>query len=550
MTKPLCSLLWLGPLAVALVPAPAGAQKSGVIKTADIAAHIRFLSDDLLEGRAPASRGEQLATRYIAAQMEALGLEPGGEGGTFFQKVPLVGVAPVAPKSVTVKGPGGKTLELAIPSQLVVMSGSQNENARIADAELVFVGYGIVAPEFKWDDYKGVDVKGKVVVVMNNDPASDPALFAGTTRLWYGRWDYKYLEAARHGAAGAIIIHTIPSAAYPWQVVETSNTGERFELPAGSEPRLTAKMWATEEASRQLATLGGKDLDALRAAAEKRDNPPVPLGVTLSTAFQTKLRRIQGDNVLGRLPGADPKLKEQVVVFTAHHDHLGVRVPKNGDAIYNGALDNASGVAQLLAMAKAASQGPRPKRSLLFLTVTAEEQGLLGSEYYCRHPTVSPGRMAANINVDSVNNLGRTKDFGFIGHGKSSLDGLVDAAARSQGRTVHGDPFPDKGTFYRSDQFNFARIGVPAVYGRGGPIYVGRPPEWGKQQREAYEKLHYHQPSDQFDEKTWDLSGAIEDAELLLRVGLRVANDPKLPTWKPGDEFEAARKKALTEVNN
>ncbi len=548
------------PAALALcLLAAVPARAAGKVQPQDIGPHIRFLADDLLEGRAPGSRGEKLATRYIAAQMQALGLQPGGEGGTFFQKVPLVGLTPTLPTSVTVKGPGGKTLPLTLPTDLVIMSGTQAPDARIADAEVVFVGYGIVAPEYQWDDYQGTDVKGKVVLVMNNDPASDPALFAGKTRLWYGRWDYKYLEAARHGAAGAIVIHTTPSAAYPWQVVTSSNTGEKFELPAADEPRLQAKMWATEEASRKIAALGGKDLDALRAAAEKRGTRAVPLGASFSVAFKNTVRKLEGENVIGRLPGADKKLADQVVVYTAHHDHLGVRTPKpgspdrsaglgwkDGDGIYNGALDNASGVAQLLAMAKAAASGPRPKRSLLFITVTAEEQGLLGSEYYCRHPTIAPGQIAANINVDSINNKGRTKDFGFIGYGKSSLDGIVDAGAKAQGRTVHGDAYPDKGSFYRSDQFNFARIGVPAVYGRGGPSYVGRPADWGREQHDIYEKRYYHQPSDEYDEKSWDLAGAVEDAELLLRVGLTVANDSRLPAWKPGDEFEAARRKALT----
>jgi Peptidase family M28/PA domain len=536
--------LFLAPFVLFGLSAPAFAQKG--VKPQDIAPHIKFLSDDLLEGRAPGSRGEKLATRYIAAQMEALGLEPGGEGGTFFQKVPLVGIVPSLPRAVTIKG-GGKSLDLAVPSELVIMSGNQSPSARIADAEVVFVGYGIVAPEHKWDDYAGVDVKGKVVLVMNNDPESDPALFGGKTRLWYGRWDYKYLEAARHGAAGAIIIHTVPSAAYPWQVVESSNTGERFELPAGSEPRLQARMWASEEASRKIASLGGKDLDALRAAAEKRANPAVPLGVTLAAAFQSTVRRLEGENVLGRLPGSDAKLKDQVVVYTAHHDHLGVRAPKDGDAIYNGALDNASGVALLLAMAKATSQGPRPRRSLLFLTVTAEEQGLLGSEYFCRHPTVPPGKIAANLNVDSINKDGRTKDFGFIGYGKSSLDALVEAAARSQGRTVHGDPFPDKGTFYRSDQFNFARIGVPAIYLDTSTKLKGKPAEEGKQKIEAWEAEHYHQPSDELT-PDWNYDGMIEDARLGFHAGLQIANTDQLPAWNPGDEFEAARKQALQQA--
>jgi Zn-dependent M28 family amino/carboxypeptidase len=527
---------------------PAEKVAAAKIHAPEIAADVRFLSDDLLEGRAPGSRGERLASRYIAAQMEAAGLEPAGDQKSFFQKVPLVGITPALPKTVAFRGLAGKTVSLTTPSDLVIMSGTQSDGARLPEAEVIFVGYGIVAPEFQWDDYKDVDVRGKVVLIMNNDPQGDPALFAGKTRLWYGRWDYKYLQAARKGAAGAIIIHTTPSAGYPWQVVESSNTAERFELPAGDEPRLTAKMWATEAASRSLAALGGKDLDALRAAAEGKQSRPVPLGVSVALAFTNKVRKLEGENVVGRLPGADAKLKEEAVVFTAHHDHLGIRERKPGgpeDTIYNGALDNASGVALMLSMARAAAQSPRPRRSLLFLAVTAEEQGLLGSEWYCRKPTVPPGRIAANINMDSINIRGRTADFSFIGHGKSSLDQVVEAVAASQGRKVHGDPFPEKGIFYRSDQFNFARVGVPAIYGRGGPTYVGRPAQWGREQAELYEKQRYHQPSDEFDPATWDLAGAIQDGQLLLVTGLRVANDRKLPSWKPGDEFEAARKRAL-----
>ena len=521
---------------------------AGRLNVQDIVPHVRYLSDDLLEGRAPGSRGERLAARYIASQLEEAGLEPGAGGGSFFQKVPLVGLTPAAPRTVTVTAAGGKSVQLALPTELVVMAGNQEPRARIADAELVFVGYGIVAPEFQWDDYKDVDVRGKVVVVMNNDPESDPKLFAGKTRLWYGRWDYKYLQAARKGAAAAIVIHTNPSAGYPWQVVETSNTGERFALPAGDEPRMQARMWATEDATRKVVALAGKDLDGLRAAAEKREARPVPLGVKLSLEFSNAVRKLEGENVLGLLRGSDPRLATEVVVFTAHHDHLGVRTARNGDSIYNGALDNASGVAQMLAIAKAAAAttgGLRPRRSLLFAAVTAEEQGLLGSEWYCRHPTFPPGKIAANINMDSANHRGRTSDFGFIGFGKSSLDAVVESVARAQGRTVHGDPSPEKGIFYRSDQFNFARIGVPAIYGRGGPAYVGRPPGWGLEQRDLYEKKHYHQPSDEYDPTTWDLAGAVEDGQLLLVAGLRIANAPKLPSWKPGDEFEAARKKAL-----
>jgi Zn-dependent M28 family amino/carboxypeptidase len=506
-----------------------------------IAPHIRFLADDLLEGRSPGSRGEKLATSYIAAQMESFGLEPAGENGTFFQRVPLVGIVPSLPDTVTVKA--GQPVALALTKDLVVMSGVQATEAKIGDAEIVFVGYGIVAPEYEWDDYQGVDVKGKVVLVMNNDPANDPKLFAGKTRLWYGRWDYKYLTAAKHGAAGAIIIHTTPSAGYPWQVVQTSNTGEKFELPQGDEPRLQARMWITEDGARRVVEAAGKNLDALRTSAEARTFRAVPLGARLALTFKNTVRKMEGANVAGILRGTDAKLKDEAVVLTAHHDHLGIRVPKNGDAIYNGAVDNASGVATLLAVARAAAAAPRPKRSLLFLTVTAEEQGLLGSEWFCRHPVLPPGRMAANLNLDSVNIYGRTTDVGFIGLGKSSLDAVVEAVAKAQGRTVHGDAFPDRGSFYRSDQFNFAKLGVPALFARGGPTYVGRPAAWGREQADAFEKTSYHQPSDEYDPK-WDLSGAVEDAQLYLLVALRIASTPALPAWRPGDEFEAARKAA------
>jgi Zn-dependent M28 family amino/carboxypeptidase len=407
----------------------------------------------------------------------------------------------------------------------------------------VFVGYGITAPEQRWDDFKGVDVRGKILVVMNNDPEDDPALFAGKTRLYYGRWDYKYEEAARHGAAGVIIIHTEHSAGYPWQVVQSSWSGEQFELPAGNEPRLTLRMWATEDAARALARLGGHDLDELRRAAEKRDFRPVPLGVKLTAAIKTKLSRTSTANVLGLLPGSDAKLKDELVVITAHHDHLGVREPVKGDNIYNGALDNAAGVAAILDLAEALSDA-RPKRSILFAAVAAEESGLLGSQYFCEHPPVAPGRMTANINIDGINIWGHTSDIGYIGFGKSTLDDVIVAAARAQGRTVTGDPMPEKGAFYRSDQFNFAKIGVPALYLEAGVLHPGHDAAWGKELHEQFTKERYHQPSDQIDD-TWKLDGAVEDLQLLTVVTLRIADRLAAPAWRPGDEFEAARKKSL-----
>ena len=429
------------------------------------------------------------------------------------------------------------------------------QEAKVAlDApDIVFVGYGIVAPEYQWDDYKGVDVKGKLVLVMNNDPSSDPHLFEGKTRLWYGRWDYKYLEAAKHGAVGAIIIHTTPSASYPWQVVTSSwSGGEHFDLPATpGDPRVAAKMWATEDASRKLAQLGGKDLDALRAAAEKRDFVPVALGVKTSLAFTNVLRTVESANVIGVLPGSDAALAKEAVVYTAHHDHLGMHAPagkvdaaKPQDTIYNGAIDNASGVATLLGIARAAALSEPTKRSRVFIAVTAEEQGLLGSEFYAKHPTFPAGRIAANLNIDSANMNGPTTDVAFIGFGRSTVDRVVESVAKAQGRTVHGDAFPEKGSPYRSDQFSFAKIGVPGVFVRGGPSYVGRPAGWGEQQMELYDKLHYHQPSDEY-QKDWDFAGTVEDARLLLLVGMRIADDPSLPAWNAGNEFEAARKAAI-----
>jgi Zn-dependent M28 family amino/carboxypeptidase len=503
-----------------------------------IAAHVRFLADDLLEGRGPGTRGSEVAMRYIAAQMERIGLKPAGDGGGWLQRFAIVGL-----KSSVAAPPvfalSGKSLTLQPGVDCVVSPGTQAESQKLDNVELVFAGYGIDAPEQKWNDFKDVDVRGKLLVVMNNDPEDDPALFAGKARLYYGRWTYKYEEAARRGAAGALIIHTTPSAGYPWQVVQSSWSGESFELPAAGEPRVKVRMWGTEEAVRQIVALGGKDLDDLRKAAQSREFRPVALGVRLSVALKTEVRKLETANVLGLLPGA----RDELVVYSAHHDHLGVKTAKNGDAIYNGALDNASGVAAMLAAAEGLA-ATKPKRSILFAAVGVEESGLLGSEYYVAHPNVPAGKIAANINIDGINIWGRTRDVSFIGLGKSTLDDVVKKAAAEQGRTVAPDAFPDRGHFYRSDQFNFARAGIPAVYLDEGTDFIGRPAGWGRQQVEEYVTRHYHQPSDQID-ASWNLDGAVDDARLLTVVGLRIANLPSLPAWRPGDEFEAARKKSL-----
>jgi Zn-dependent M28 family amino/carboxypeptidase len=528
---------------------PAEKTAARAIQPKRMAADIRFLANDLLEGRGPATRGDQLARAYIASRFEGMGLEPGAPGGSWYQPFDVVGVASKCPEVIRfVRGAEG--VDLRFREDYIAVSGVQKPEALLDAAELVFVGYGIVAPEYHWDDYKGADLKGKVLVMMNNDPEDDPALFAGKTRLYYGRWDYKYDMAARQGAAGAIIIHTTPSAGYKWQVVQTSWTGEQFSLPAkADDPTLPVKAWATEEASRRIARLAGQDLDALRAAAQKRDFQPVPLGVTLSLVLGNDVQKKQTANVIARLPGADPALARQAVIYTAHHDHLGMKPGAPGqDAIYNGALDNASGVAALLAIAEAMKAlAAAPRRTVLFAAVGGEEQGLLGSKFLATNPPLPAGRLAANINMDGINIWGRTKDVIAIGLGKSSLDDWIRGLAAAQGREVAGDAFPDRGTFYRSDQFSFARVGVPAAYLKAGIMVTGKPAGWGKEQQEAFEAKDYHQPSDELRDD-WNFAGAVEDTQLLFYLGVKVADQTELPSWRPGDEFEAARKKALAEA--
>lgn len=550
-------VLFLLPALAAAATPPQSATLTAAEKSAAnaitedvIRGHVRFLGSDLLEGRAPASRGDVLAQQYIQAQMEGLGLEPGAPGGGWIQKVPLVGITGKIPEKITVEK-AGRTIDFKTMDDYVAFSGTQKPESKIDKGEIVFVGYGIVAPEFQWDDYKDVDVKGKILLMMNNDPEDDPNLFAGKTRLWYGRWDYKYMIAARKGAVGAFIIHTQPSAGYPWQVVRTSWSGEHFELPYAGEPRVEIKGWFTEDASKKIASLGGQDLDRLRQAAQKRDFRPVPLGVDISMRIENSVQSKDSANVVGKLPGSDPKLATEAVVYTAHHDHLGMKMDaKPGeDAIYNGALDNASGVGAMLAIAKAFKQLPKaPRRSIYFASVTAEEQGLLGSEYLAKHPPVPAGRIAANINIDGVSIFGRTRDITMVGYGKSSLDPIIVALAKTEGRVVKPDQFPDRGFFYRSDQFNLAKEGVPAAYFDSGTDVIGKPAGWGKSKLEEWEARDYHQPSDEL-KSEWDLSGAVEDVRLDFWLGVKVANADRMPEWKKGDEFEAARKKALAEVS-
>ena len=508
--------------------------------------HITKISSDEFEGRGPMTRGDLAARTYLAEQLKTMGFEP-GDGTSWEQPVELVGIKSEMPAKWTFHH-GGKSVSLAWYDQFIAGSGVQTDRVAINNAELVFVGYGIQAPEYGWDDFKGKDLKGKILVIMNNDPDWDPALFAGPTRLYYGRWDYKYESAARQGAAGAIIIHTTPSAGYPFQVVQTSWSGEKFELPAGGEPRIQVKAWATEDAVRSVVALAGKDLSALVESARHKEFTPVPLGITTSLGFTTKIQRGKSANVWGIQRGSDPVLGKELVVFSAHHDHLGIRKPDaTGDKIYNGALDNATGCAEVLAIARAVKALPTPpRRSVLILFVAGEEQGLLGSLYFSQHPIVPTGKIAADINYDGGDIWGKTRDVTYVGKGKTTLDSIVDDYAARQGRTVKPDQFPDRGAFYRSDQFSFARVGVPGLYLHTGTDFVGRPAGWGREQIEQFEKTRYHQASDQIS-PDWNFEGMIDDVRLGFAVGIRVASADQLPGWVPGDEFEGARKKSLAQ---
>jgi Zn-dependent M28 family amino/carboxypeptidase len=502
---------------------------------------VRMLSHDLLEGRGPASRGDMLARTYIASVLELLGLHPAAPGGGWDQRFEIVGVTSHTPPRWSF-GAAGKQLELRDQDDFIAVSGIQEPSAVVAGAELVFIGYGIQAPEYGWDDLKGANLKGKVVVVMNDDPDWDPALFEGPRRTQYGRWTYKYENAARAGALAAIIIHTTPSAAYPWTVVQTSWAGEQFDLVQPSQGRVAIRAWTTEDASRRLLALGGFDLDALIKQARNRDFKPIPLGITTSLVIPTTITHGETGNVLGMLPGSDPTLKDEVVVFSAHHDHLGVGRPDaRGDTIYNGAVDNASGVAQVLAIAKALTALPeRPRRSILFALVAGEESSLLGSYYLATHPPVPVERLVADINFDAGNIFGRTRDVTEIGKGLSTLDTVLAGAAALQGRMVTDDPFPEHGSYYRSDQYSFAKVGVPGLYFRGGIDFIGRPASWGRTTADNWLKAHYHQPSDELTPE-WLFDGMIEDTQLGFFVGLAVANAADQPTWLSGAPFQRLR---------
>jgi len=519
-------------------------------------ANIKTLSSDQFEGRGPGSNGETLTIKYMEDQFRANGLEPGNPDGTFLQNVPLVSIAPQTPVKIALTG-HGQTLSPIFPNDFVAWTKRVVDKSSI-DADMTFVGYGVQAPEFNWDDFKGVDVKGKVIVVLINDPPVpdpndptklDPKTFGGKAMTYYGRWTYKYEKAAELGAAGCFIIHDTAGAGYPWEVVQNGRSGEQFTLntPDKAMNRVAIEGWFTGDTAAKIFKMGGQDLAALRKAAVSRDFHPVALNVHAKLDLTNTLRTVDSHNVVAKITGSDPKLKDEYVIYSAHWDHFGIGPAINGDKIYHGAKDNAAGSSALLEIARAYKQlKTPPKRTMLFLSVTAEEQGLLGSQYYSEHPLYPLARTAANINMDGMNVLGRTKDIVMIGRGASTLDQIVDDVAKNQGRTVKTDPEPEKGLYYRSDHFNFAKHGVPAFDPDEGVDYVGKPDGWGLQMRDKYTNEDYHKPSDVI-KPYWDLSGAVEDCQLFFLVGYQIANATQTPQWNEGSEFKAIRDASVKE---
>jgi Zn-dependent M28 family amino/carboxypeptidase len=511
--------------------------------------HIRVLSSDRFEGRKPGSAGEELTVEYLTDALQSMGLEPGNPDGTYVQEVPLAGYTSHAEVSVEV---GGRALELAPEEDVVCVSRRLVPEVRVDRSDLVFVGYGIVAPEYGWDDFKDADLHGKTLVVLVNDPPIpdpehpdqlDPKMFRGRAMTYYGRWTYKYEVATEKGAAAVLIVHETGPAGYPWDVVRSGWTGEAFDLdaPDGNAGRVAVEGWLSSPAAERLFAAAGTDLATLKAEALSRDFRPVPLDGRASFHVTNDVRRLRSRNVIALLRGSDPDVQDQFVVYTAHWDHLGRDETLEGDQIYNGALDNASGTAGVLELAHAFARFPtRPRRSILFLLVTAEEQGLLGSKHYAAHPLYPLEETLADINIDGLNVWGRTRDIAVVGAGSSTLDGLLEAAAVQAGRAVVPESEPEKGYYYRSDHFEFAKRGVPALYVDPGTDAIGRPAGWAKERQDEYLQQRYHQVTDEI-QPDWDLTGAVEDLWLLFRVGLSVANGSSWPEWKPGSEFKATR---------
>jgi len=509
----------------------------------EIDAHLRFLSSDLLEGRAPATRGGRIAEEYIATQLQAFGVKPGVGDSSYFQRVPI-DVVKADPSTIKVTASGKANANLRFTDDIVVWPGSATD-ASSAHGELVFVGFGATAPEYKWDDFKGTDVRGKILLVLVNDPpatASEPNLFGAKAMTYYGRWTYKFEEAERRGAAGMLIVHTTERAGYPWQVVVGSNSVEHRLLPraAAAPPPIAVRGWITDSAATVLLSQAGLNMADLRKRAESRDFRPVPTGIIIDASMRNSVQHMSSNNVIGRVRGIDPMVRDEYVAYSAHWDHLGIGPVVNGDSIYNGAADNASGVASVLAIAHAAAEGVKPRRSQLFVFVTAEESGLLGSAYFGEHPTVPASKIIAALNMDIVPLYGRVRNLTVAGDNKSSLGPSLAQLVKPEGIRITPDAHPEQGHFYRSDHFSFAKAGIPSVSIGGGDDIVGRPTGWGLQQSDDYTAHRYHQPSDEY-RSDFDLRGAAQLAEIVYRFGLSLGNARTIPTWNADAEFRAMR---------
>ncbi len=532
-------------VAPAADPRPSSAAFAAMetISPERIRAHVRFLAHDLLEGRGTGQRGGDIAAEYIATQFALYGLKPAGENGTYMQEVPMVGITPAVGTTFSLVPSKGDAIPLKVLDEYVAYDQTQQPQSEI-DAPIVFVGYGIHAPEYDWDDYKDTDVKGKVLLMLVNEPHSDdPKFFKGKALTYYGRWTYKYEEAARRGAVGAILIHQTEMASYPWEVVRNSNSGEKSYLKLDGTPRLKTASWIQFAVATRLADASGATLNKLMASAQDRDFKPVPLSVRLKAHIVSKIRPFESNNVIGMLPGSDPKLKDEAVLYTAHYDHLGVRPDASGDNIYNGANDNATGCGVILELARAFGQAvQKPRRSIVFASVTAEEQGLLGSEYLGKHPPVPAGKMTLDLNYDDLPPLGSPEEVEVSGAERTNFYRTVQATAKDFRLAIRPDSHPEAGYYYRSDHFSLARVGIPSFSVNEGVKYKGHDEAWGLAQDEEYNKKHYHQPSDEY-RPEMDFTGDGTMARFGFVLGWQAAMQPRLIGWEKGDEFEAARLK-------
>jgi Zn-dependent M28 family amino/carboxypeptidase len=508
-----------------------------------IRAQVRFLSHDLLEGRGTGQRGGDIAAEYIATQFATYGLKPAGEHGTYLQKVPMVGITPEASTTFAFVSADGEATPLKALDQYVAYDQTQQPKSDV-DAPIVFVGYGISAPEYNWDDYKGMDVKGKVLLMLVNEPPSnDPKFFKASALTYYGRWTYKYEEAARRGAVGVILVHRTDMASYGWDVVRNSNSGEKSYLELDGAPRLKVASWVQLDVAKELVASAGQNLDLWMEAAKSRDFKPTPLPVRLQAHMVSKIRPFASNNVLAMLHGADARLKDEAVAYTAHYDHLGIRPDMPGDNIYNGANDNATGCGILLEMARAYSQAAeKPRRSILFAAVTAEEQGLLGSEYLGKHPPIAAAKISLDLNYDDIPPLGSPEEVEVSGAERTTFYPAVEATAREFKLVIRPDARPEAGHYYRSDHFSLARVGIPSFSVNEGVKYKGHDEAWGLQQDQEYNEKHYHQPSDEYHAEM-DFTGDATMARFGFVLGWQAASQEKLIGWEKGDEFEAARKR-------